>query len=81
MKNKLRLILKKLLGVEVLSEYGEQKVNKALTEIISLAKECAPHQFDTNYNAETVDQRKIKQYEMGWNENGKQFLANIEGER
>ena len=85
MKAKLRLLLNDLLyrrthctGTNVW--YHKEEVDKTITEILSLAKECAPHQFDTKYNAETFDQRMIKQYEMGWNENGKQFLANIEGE-
>jgi len=79
MKTKLRELLRQSRVTK--DGFFPYELDKLTTEILSLVKECAPHQFDTNYNAETVDQRKIKQYEMGWNENGKQFLANIEGEK
>ena len=84
MKDKLRLLLNDLLyrrthciGTNVW--YHKEEVDKTITEILSLVKECVGE--DYNKDTKLYPYRtEFEDYEEGWNDRGKQFLANIEGE-
>ena len=88
MKTKLRLLLNDLLyrrthctGTNVW--YHKEEVDKTITEILSLVKECVPEEkmrnipFKERCEFDPID---IANW-SGWNAAIKQFLANIEGER
>jgi len=99
MKNKLREILKELTVIPPLGHftfysdrerYIADKIEDVLTEIISLAKECAPEEkkiiewdedCTSTGNADDAYDHGMERGEIfGFNAGVKQFLANIEGE-